>query len=111
MAYQLPTEIQHMIWTYSIYISAKGLEFRKHIQIGWFKFRLRRLSNAIETKSQDVYHLELGQLLLGMDELLNFPGEMRLRLHKEILKIHYSKFYRIDKAPVLVVRIKNWTLA
>ena len=67
MAYQLPTEIQHMIWTYSTYNSGKGLGFRKHIQEGWFKLRLRRLSNALETKSQDIYHNELGQLLLSMD--------------------------------------------
>ena len=92
-----------------MYNSAKGLEFRKHIQEGWFKLRLRRLSNAIETKSQDIYHLELGQLLLSMDELLNVPGEMRLRFHKKILKIHYSKFHSIDKALVWVVRIKNMT--
>ena len=71
MAYQLPTEIQHMIWTYSMYNSAKGLGFRKQIQEGWFKLRLRRWSNALETKSQDIYHQELGQLLLSMDELLN----------------------------------------
>ena len=68
MAYQLPTEIQHMIWTYLTYNSAKGLGFRKQIQEGWFKLRLRHLSNALETKSQDVYHQELGQLLLSMDE-------------------------------------------
>ena len=37
MAYQLPTEIQHMIWTYSMYNSTKGLEFRKHIREGWFE--------------------------------------------------------------------------
>ena len=49
MANQLPTEIQHMIWTYSMYNSAKGLKFRKLIQEGWFKLRLRRLSNALET--------------------------------------------------------------
>ena len=55
MAYQLPTEIQHMIWTYSMYNSAKGLGFRKQIQEGWFKLRLRRLSKALETKSQDIY--------------------------------------------------------
>ena len=79
MAYQLPTEIQHMIWTYSMYYSAKGLGFRKQIQEGWFKLRLRRLSNALETKSQHIYHQELGQLLLSMDELLNLPGEMRLK--------------------------------
>ena len=66
MAYQLPTEIQHMIWTYSMYNSAKGLGFRRQIQEGWFKLRLRRLSNALETKSQDIYHQELGQLLLSM---------------------------------------------
>ena len=51
MAYQLPTEIQYMIWTYSMYNSAKELEFRKLIQEGWFKLGLRRLSNALETKS------------------------------------------------------------
>ena len=90
MAYQLTTDIQHMIWTYSMYNSAKGLEFRKHIQEGWFKLRLRRLSNALETKSQDIYHQELGQLLLSMDELLNLPGEMRFRFHTEMLKIHCS---------------------
>ena len=50
-----------------MYNSAKGLEFRKHIQEGWFKLRLRRLSKALETKSQDIYHQELGQLLLSMD--------------------------------------------
>ena len=72
MAYQLPTEIQHMIWTYSMYNSAKGLGFRKQIQEGWFKLRLRRLSNALETKSQDIYHQELGQLLLSMDDYLIF---------------------------------------
>ena len=110
MAYQLPTEIQHMIWTYSMYKSAKGLEFRKLIQEGWFKLRLRRLSNALETKSQDIYHQELGQLLLSMDELLNLPGEMRLRFHMEMLKIHYSKFHSIDKARVSVVRMKNLTV-
>ena len=32
MAYQLPPEIQHMIWTYWMYNSAKGLGFRKQIQ-------------------------------------------------------------------------------
>ena len=110
MAYQLPTEIQHMIWTYSMYNLAKGWEFRKHIQEGWFKLRLRRLSNALENKSQDIYHQELGQLLLSMDELLNLPGEMRLRFHKEMLKVHYSKFHSIDKARVWVVRMKNLTL-
>ena len=68
MGYQLRTEIQHMIWTYSMYDLAKGWEFRKHIQEGWFKLRLRRLSNALETKSQDIYHQELGQLLLSMEE-------------------------------------------
>ena len=107
MAYQLPTEIQHMIWTYSMYNSAKGFGFRKLIQEGWFKLRLRRLSNALETKSQDIYHQELGQLLLSMDELLNLPGEMGLRFHTEMLKIHYSKFHSIDKARVWVVRMKN----
>ena len=71
-----------MIWTYSMYNSAKGLEFRKHIQEGWFKLRLRRLSNALETKSQDIYHQELNQLLLSMDELLNLPGE-RIRFLKK----------------------------
>ena len=99
-----------MIWTYSMYNSAKGLECRKHIQEGWFKLRLRRLSKALETKSQDIHHQELGQLLLSMDELLNLPGEMRLRFHKEMLKIHYSKFHSIDKARVWVVRMKNLTL-
>ena len=110
MAYQLPKEIQHMIWTYSMYNSAKGLEFRKLIQEGWFKLRLRRLSNALETKSQDIYHQELGQLLLSMDELLNLLGEMRLRFHTEMLKIHYSKFHSIDKARVWVVRMKSLTV-
>ena len=81
-----------------MYNSAKGLEFRKLIKGGWFKLRLRSLSNALETKSQDIYHRELGQLLLSMDELLNLPGEMRLRFHTEMLKIHYSKFHSIDKA-------------
>ena len=52
-----------------MYNSAKGLGFRKLIQEGWFKLRLRRLSNALETKSQDIYHQELGQLLLSMDEI------------------------------------------
>ena len=93
-----------------MYNSAKGLEFRKHIQEGWFKLRLRRLSNALETRSQDIYHQELGQLLLSMDELLNLPGEMRLRFHMEMLKIHYSKFHSIDKARVWVVRMKNLTV-
>ena len=106
MAYQLPTEIQHMIWTYSMYNSAKGLEFRKLIQEGWFKLRLRRLANALETKSQDIYHQELGQLLLSMDELLNLLGEMRLRFHTEMLKIYYSQFHSID----WVVRMKNLTV-
>ena len=110
MAYQLPPEIQHLIWTYLMYNSAKGLGFRKQIQEGWFKLRLRRLSNALETKSQDIYHQELGQLLLSMDELLNLPGEMRLRFHSEMLKIHYSKFHSIDKARVWVVRMKNLTM-
>ena len=96
MVYKLLTEIQHMIWTYSMYNSAKELGFRKQIQEGWFKLRLRRLSNALETKSQDIYHQELGQLLLSMDKLLNIPGEMRLRFHTEMLKIHYSKFHSID---------------
>ena len=32
MAYQLLTEIQHMIWAYSMYNSAKGFGFRKQIQ-------------------------------------------------------------------------------
>ena len=81
MAYLLSTEIQHMIWTYSMYNSAKGLVFRKHIQDGWFKLRLRRLSNALETKSKNIYHQELGQLLLSMDKLLNLPGKMCLRFH------------------------------
>ena len=80
-----------------MYNSAKGLGFRKQIQEGWFKLRLRRLSNALETKSQDIYHQELGQLLLSMDELLNLPGEMRLRFHTEMLKIHYSKFQVLIK--------------
>ena len=71
MAYQLATEIQHMIWTYSMYNSAKVLEFRIHIHEEWFKRRLRRLSYAFMTKSQDIYHQELGQLLLSMDEVLN----------------------------------------
>ena len=110
MAYQPPTEIQHMIWTYLMYNSPKGLEFRKHIQKGWLKLRLRQLSNALETKSQDIYHQEVGQLLLSMDELLNLPGEMRLRFYKEMLKIPYSKFHSIDKARVWVVRIKNLTV-
>ena len=110
MAYQLPTEIQHMIWTYSMYNSAKGLEFRKHIQEGCFKLRLRRFSNALETKSQDIYHQEQGQLLLSMGELLNLPGEMRLRFHTEMLKIYYSKFLSIDKARVWVVRMKTLTV-
>ena len=108
MAYQPPTQIQHLIWTYLMYISTKG--FRKHIQEGWFKFRLRRLSNALATKSQDIYHQELGRLLLSMEELLNLPGEMRLRFHVEMLKIHNSKFHSIDKARVWVVRMKNLTL-
>ena len=82
MAYQLPTEIQHMIWTYLMYNLAKGLKFRKLIQEGWFKIRLRRSSNALETKSQDIYHQELGQLLLSMDGLLNLSGEIRLRFHR-----------------------------
>ena len=43
MADQLPTEIQHMVWTYLMYNSAKGLRFRKQIQEGWFKLRLKRL--------------------------------------------------------------------
>ena len=68
------------------------------------------MSNALETKSQDIYHQELGQLLLSMDELLNLPGEMRLRFHTEMLKIHYSKFHSIDKARVWVVRMKNLTM-
>ena len=89
-----------------MYNSAKGLGFRKQIQKRWFKLRLRRLSNALETKFQDIYHQELGQLLLSMDQLLNLPGEMRLRFHREMLKIHYSKFHRIDKARVWDVRMK-----
>ena len=68
------------------------------------------MSNALETKSQDIYHQELGQLLLSMDELLNLPGKMRLRFHTEMLKIHYSKFHSIDKARVWVVRMKNLTM-
>ena len=35
---------------------------------------------------------------------------MRLRFHKEMLKIHYSKFHSIDKARVWVVRMKNLTV-
>ena len=60
--------------------SAKGLEFRKQIQEGWFNLRLRRLSNALETKSQDIYHHELGQLLLSMDELLNLPDSYNVAI-------------------------------
>ena len=45
-----------------------------------------------------------------MVELLNLPGEMRLRFHTEMLKIHNSKFHSIDKARVWVVRMKNLTL-
>ena len=45
-----------------------------------------------------------------MDELLNLPGEMRLRFHTEMLKIHCSKFHSIDTARVWVVRMKNLTL-
>ena len=74
------------------------------------KLRLSRLSNALETKFQDIYHQDLGQLLLSLDELLNLPGEMRFRFHTAMLKIHYSKFHGIDKAPVWVVRIKNLIL-
>ena len=89
MADQLPTEIQHMAWTYLMYNSAKGLGFRKQIQEGWFKLRLKRLKKALETKSQDFFHQELVQLLLSMDEQLNLPWEMHLRFHTEMLKIHY----------------------
>ena len=46
MADQLPTEIQHMVWTYLMYNSAKGLGFRKQIQEGWFKLRLERLKKS-----------------------------------------------------------------
>ena len=45
-----------------------------------------------------------------MDELLNLPGKMRLRFHKEILKKLYSKFHRIDKASIWIVRMKNLTM-
>ena len=83
-----------------MYNQAKGFEFKRHIQEKWFKLRLRRLSNALETKFQDIYHQELGQLLLSMDELLNLPGEMHLRFHPDILRIHHSKLHRIDKARV-----------
>ena len=110
MADQLPTEIQHMVWTYLMYNSAKGSGFRKQIQEGWFKPRLKRLKKALETRSQDIYHQESVQLLLSMDELLNPPGEMRFRFHTEMLKIHYSKFHSIDRARFWVMRMKNLTL-
>ena len=51
MADQLPTEIQHMVWTYLMYYSAKGLGFRKQMQEGWLKLGLKRLKKALETKS------------------------------------------------------------
>ena len=110
MADQLPTEIQHMVWTCLMYNSAKGLGFRKQIQKGWLKLRLKRLTKALETESQDIYHQELVQLLLSIDELLSLPGDMRFRFHTEILKIHYSKFRSINRAHVWVVRMKNLTL-
>ena len=49
MADQLPTEIQHIVWTWLMYNSAKGLQFRKQIQKGWLRFRLKRLTKALET--------------------------------------------------------------
>ena len=110
MADQLPTEIQRMVWTCLMYNSAKGLGFRKQIQKGWLKLRLKRLTKALETKSQDIYHQELVQLLLSIDGLLNPYDDMGFRFYIEILKIHFSKFHSINRAHVWVVRMKNLTL-
>ena len=110
MSVILPPELQQMIFTYLMYSSAKGLELKKQVQEGWFKLGLKRLSRALDTESQDMYHQELVHLLLSIDELPCLPADMRFRFHAEMLKLHFDRHNGIEKARVWIVKLQSVSL-
>ena len=89
MSVYVPPEIQVLIFSYLIYSSGKGSEFKMQILESWFKINLKRVDRALATLSQDNYHRELVKLLLAIDDLPHLTVDMRLMFHREIINLHF----------------------
>ena len=104
MAVYVPPEIQEIVFSYLMYSSGKGLEFKMQILKSWFKINLKRVDRALDTLSQVNYHRELVKLFLDIDDLPHLTDDdMRLMFHREILDLHFHKKEKLNKA-------RRWTV-
>ena len=62
MSVYVPPEIQEIVFSYLMYSSGKGLEFKMQILKSWFKINLKRVDRALDTLSQVNYYRELVRL-------------------------------------------------
>ena len=108
MSVYVPPEIQEMVFSYLMYSSGKGLEFKMQILKSWFKINLKRVDRALDTLSQVNYHRELVKLFLDIDDLPHLTDDdMRLTFHREILDLHFRKKENLNKARTWVVGYYN----
>ena len=62
MSVYVPPEIQEMVFSYLMYSSGKGSEFKMQNQETWFKINLKSVDSVLDTLSQGNYHRELVKL-------------------------------------------------
>ena len=86
MSVYVPSEIQEMVFSYLMYSSGKGSEFKMQILESWSKINVKRVDRALDTFSQVNYHRELVKLFLAIDDLPHLTDDMRLTFHREIIK-------------------------
>ena len=96
MSVYVPPEIQEIVFSYLMYSSGKGLEFKMQILKSWFKINLKRVDRALDTLSQVNYYRELVKLFLDIDDLPHLTDDMRLT--REIVDLHFRKKEKLNKA-------------
>ena len=109
MSVYVPPEIQEIVFSYLMYSSGKGFEFKMQILNSWFKINLKRVDRALDTLSQVNYHREMVKLFLDIDDLPHLTDDMRLTFHKEIVDLHFRKKEKLNKARTWVVGYYNIT--
>lgn len=110
MSVYVPPEIQEIVFSYLMYSSGKGLEFKMQILKSWFKINLKRVDRALDTLSQVNYYRELVKLFLDIDDLPHLTDDdMRLTFHREIVDLHFRKKEKLNKARTWVVGYYNIT--
>ena len=110
MAEYLPSELQHAILGNLMHNCAKGLAFKTMIQESWFKISLKRLDKTLNTRSQETFDSEMVRLFLTIDELSNLTDDMRLKIHRELINLHWRSKDQIDKARRWMIAYRNITL-